>query len=322
MRGYGVIPGILLLGALVATCDSVASVEAGARDSTPAAVLIAAGDIAACDSEGDEATAALLDQIAGTIATLGDHVYPSGTAEEFADCYAPSWGRHKDRTRPAPGNHDYKTPDAAGYFGYFGEAAGDPARGYYSYELGEWHIIVLNTNCAEVGGCEPNSPQEQWLRDDLAAHPAACTLVYGHHPRFSSGIGHDEELVYGEPRMVAWDAGGTVRLVHLDETGPFWVALYAAGADVILAGHEHNYERFALQDPQGNRDPARGIRQFVVGTGGANSHGFGQVDPNSEVRSDNVFGVLTLTLRPGGYDWAFVPAAGSDFRDVGSDQCH
>jgi acid phosphatase type 7 len=267
------------------------------------AVLIAAGDIATCGSHGDERTAALLDQITGTIATLGDNAYPNGTAEEFARCYVPSWGRHTTRTRPAPGNHDYKTPGAAGYFGYFGAAAGDPARGYYSYDLGEWHVIVLNTNCRDVGGCETGSPQEQWLQDDLAAHPAACTLVYGHHPRFSSTLRH------GTPVQPHWSE-------------MFWAALYAAGVDVVLAGHRHNYERFTPQDPAGNHDPERGIRQFVVGTGGAGRQEFGPGIPNSEVRSDDTFGVLMLTLRPGGYDWAFVPVAGSDFRDGGSDECH
>jgi acid phosphatase type 7 len=310
MRGYDVIPGLILLGALVAATDSANSAVVAGPASGTAAVLIAAGDIAKCGSEGDEATARLLDQMAGTIATLGDHVYPSGTPEEFARCYAPSWGRHKARTRPTPGNHEYRTPGAAGYFDYFGAAAGDPARGYYSYDLGEWHIIVLNTNCRDVGGCETGSPQEQWLQDDLAAHPAACTLAYGHHPRFSSGIGHDE------PQIVARDA------VQTDQTGAFWTALYAAGADVVLAGSEHNYERFAPQDPAGSHDPERGIRQFVVGTGGVNLRGFEEVAPNSEVRSDSAFGVLTLTLRPGGYDWAFVPVAGSDFRDSGSDECY
>ena len=149
--------------------------------------LLAAGDIADCSSDGDEATAKLLDGLAGTVATLGDNVYESGTASEFTNCYDPSWGRHKSRTRPAPGNHDYLTSGASGYFGYFGAAAGDPQKGYYSYDLGSWHIVVLNSNCAQVGGCGAGSPQETWLRQDLAAHPTTCTLAYWHHPRFSFG---------------------------------------------------------------------------------------------------------------------------------------
>jgi hypothetical protein len=182
-------------------------------------ILVAVGDIASCSSDGDEATAALLDGLSGTIATLGDHAYRSGTPQEFADCYDPSWGRHKDRTRPAPGNHDYETSGAAGYFDYFGAAAGEPGKGYYSYDLGTWHIVVLNSNCSQVGGCGEGTPQEQWLREDLAAHPATCTLAYWHHPLFSSGTEH----------------GGN------ESMQPVWQALYDAGADVVLAGHEHNY---------------------------------------------------------------------------------
>lgn len=150
-------------------------------------ILVGAGDIVTCRGTDDEATAALLDAIGGTVFTAGDSVYSDGTSEEFANCYEPSWGRHKARTRPAVGNHEYHTPGAAGYFAYFGEAAGDPSKGYYSYDLGAWHIVVINSNCDEIGGCEPGSPQEQWLRADLAAHPTACTLAYWHHPLFSSG---------------------------------------------------------------------------------------------------------------------------------------
>jgi len=209
-------------------------------------VLIAAGDIADCDSTGDEATAELVDQIPGTIATLGDNVYPVGHAKRFAECYDSSWGQFKARTRPAVGNHEYETRAAAGYFQYFGSAAGNPATGYYSYDLGNWHMVVLNSNCEKIiGGCQVGSPQEQWLRADLSAHPATCTLAYWHHPRFSSG-----------------QHGNAV------EMQPIWQALYAAGVDVVLNGHDHNYERFAPQDATGRADPERGIREFVVGTGG------------------------------------------------------
>jgi hypothetical protein len=264
------------------------------------AVLLAAGDIASCASSGDEATAALLDTLPGTVATLGDTVYEDGTAAQFRDCYDPSWGRHKARTRPAVGNHDYQTPGAAAYFAYFGEAAGDPDKGYYSYDLGAWHVVVLNSNCSQVGGCGPDSPQEQWLRADLAAHPTSCALAYWHHPRFSSGAQHGDH----------------------DNLEPFWRALYDAGADVVLVGHEHHYERFAPQDPSGNADAKRGIRQFVVGTGGKNHYRFDPPMPNSEVRNADTFGVLKLTLRANGYDWAFVPVAGATFTDAGSDACH
>jgi hypothetical protein len=262
----------------------------------PTATLLAAGDIATCAGAGDEATAKLLDGLAGTVATLGDNVYQSGSAQQYADCYAPTWGRHKARTRPAPGNHDYRTAGAAGYFGYFGAAAGTPGKGYYSYDLGAWHVVVLNSNLDTSRG----SAQETWLRADLAAHPAACTLAYWHHPRFSSGSSHGNNT----------------------SVQPLWQALYEAGAELVLAGHEHHYERFAPQDPTGGADPREGIRQFVVGTGGAGHYGFGTVRANSEVRSTGAFGVLQLTLHPDGYDWEFVPVAGKTFGDAGSGTCH
>ncbi len=262
-------------------------------------VLVGAGDIASCSGAGDEATANLLDGIAGTVYTLGDNVYDNGTATEFANCYEPSWGRHKARTRPAPGNHDYNTAGASGYYGYFGAAAGDPSKGYYSYDLGAWHVVVLNSNCATVGGCGAGSPQEQWLRQDLAASAASCTLAYWHHPRFSSG-----------------KHGGNAA------TEPFWQALYDHNADVVLSSHDHSYERFAPQTPTGAADPARGIRQFVVGTGGRSHYSFGTIRANSEVRHSGTFGVLKLTLHASGYEWRFVPEAGKTFTDSGSGACH
>jgi acid phosphatase type 7 len=264
----------------------------------PEAVLVGAGDIASCSSSGDEATANLLDGISGTVVTLGDNAYENGTATEYANCYDPSWGRHKARTMPAPGNHEYNTPNATGYYGYFGAAAGDPTKGYYSYDLGTWHIVVINSNCSSIGGCGPGSAQEQWLRADLGAHPAACTLAYWHHPRFSSGP-------HGSDAM----------------TQPIWQALYDYGADLVLSGHDHDYERFALQDPAGNADPVHGIREFVVGTGGRSHYPILSVRPNSEVSDANTYGVLKLSLHPSGYDWQFVPVAGSTFTDVGSGTC-
>ena len=262
-------------------------------------VLVGAGDIATCDSTGDEATARLLDGIDGTVFTTGDNAYNQGTAAEFAACYEPSWGRFKARTRPAPGNHEYETPGAAGYFSYFGARAGEPGKGYYSYDLGAWHIIVLNSNCAEVGGCAVGSPQERWLREDLAARRKVCTLAYWHHPRFSSGYDPNEP-----------------------DTGAFWEALYKGGATLVLNGHGHHYERFAPQDPQGRYDPARGIREFIVGTGGGELTPFLATAPNSEVRDNQTFGVLELTLRPTSYDWRFVPVAGKTFSDAGTGACN
>ena len=262
-------------------------------------VLVGAGDIASCKEDGDEQTAALLDTIDGTVFTLGDNVYPSGTPKQFRACYDPTWGRHKARTRPVPGNHDYRTPGAAGYFHYFGEAAGDPTSGNYSYDLGTWHIIVLNSNCSDIGGCGPGSRQEKWLRADLAAHPAPCAAAMWHHPRYSSA-----------------EHGDDTDMRHL------WRILYEAGVEVALSGHDHTYERFAPQDADGRTDLDRGIRQFVVGTGGKERYEFEKIDTGSEVRNNKTFGVLKLTLHPDFYDWEFVPVAGSTFTDKGSWKCH
>ena len=267
---------------------------------TPAAeILVGAGDIASCDSDADEKTASLLDRIAGTVFTLGDNVYDDGKASEFKECYEPTWGRHKARTRPASGNHDYRADAAKPYFDYFGEAAGDPQEGWYSYDLGGWHVVVLNSNCAAVGGCGPDSEQVRWLRDDLAAHPVACTLGYWHHPRFSAGKYEDN-----------------------DELRPFWQALYDAGADVVMGGHDHNYQRYAPQNPDGAADESMGIRQFVVGTGGKSFYDIKRSHANLEVSRDDTHGVLKLTLMAGSYAWEFIPVQGESFTDSGSDVCH
>ncbi|MEP7000407.1 MAG: Ig-like domain-containing protein [bacterium] len=289
---------------IAATSGSIAGTSAITVIATPPpgdVVFVGAGDIASCSSSGDEATAALLDGIAGAVYNLGDNAYESGTATEFANCYDPTWGRHKARTRPSAGNHEYNTVGASGYYGYFGAAAGDPSKGYYSYDLGTWHIIVLNSNssCTTVS-CAAGSAQETWLRADLAANSKACTLAYWHHPRFNSGSSH------GNNTAVA----------------PFWNALYELGADVILNGHEHVYERFGPQTPSATADAVSGIRQFTVGTGGRSHYTFGTIQPNSEVRNGDTYGVLKLTLKTGSYDWQFVPVAGGTFTDSGSGSCH
>jgi len=264
------------------------------------AVLVGAGDIADCkDISGADATGKLLDQIPGTVMAVGDLAYPDGTAENFV-CYDKTWGRAKGRTRPAPGNHEFHSSGATPYFDYFGALAGDPKTGYYSYELGAWHIIVLNSECKDVGGCDSGSPQEKWLRADLAAHPVACTLAYWHKPLFSSGGAHGNDL--------------TVK--------PLFQALYEANADVVINGHDHDYERFAPQDPEGSPDSKRGIREFVVGTGGKSHRPFGTTKPNSELRDATAFGVLKLTLKSNSYDWQFIPEAGKSFTDSGSGMCH
>lgn len=258
-------------------------------------VLVGAGDIASCGSTGDEATAALLDSIPGTVFTAGDNAYPNGTARQFARCYGPSWGRHKARTRPSPGNHDYRTAAAAAYFEYFGAHAGPVGRGYYSYDLGDWHLISLNSNTRMSAG----SPQERWLRADLAATSKRCVLAYWHHARFSSSSNHGSQK----------------------RTQPLWEALYDHGAEIVISGHDHVYERFAPQTPDGRSDADRGIREFVVGTGGADHYDFGTPLPNSEVRDNTTYGVLKLTLNRESYTWTFV-SPGASFTDSGSGTCH
>jgi hypothetical protein len=281
----------LLVGALAATFTG------SARDARPAATLIAAGDVASCQSDGDERTARLLAQLPGTVAVLGDAVYERGTDAEFRDCYHPTWGRERARTRPAVGNHEYGTPGAAGYFRYFGRAAGPSGKGWYSYELGAWHVVVLNTNCSQVG-CGTRSEQYRWLRRDLVTRGRRCTLAYGHHPRFSSGL-------HGPEATVA----------------PLWRLLYAHRVDVALAGHDHHYERFAPLDARGRLDRARGIRSFVVGTGGRSLYPVAFPLRGSRVRTDGTYGVLVLRLLSGRYTWRFVPVPGSRFRDGGGASC-
>jgi hypothetical protein len=298
---------------LVATVDSTGLVRAtgtGATTVTAAVgeremrytvvsappVLVGAGDIASCSSGGDEATAALLDSIPGIVFTAGDNVYPRGSATEFANCYAPSWGRHKRRTLPAPGNHDYDTRGARAYFDYFGPNAGAPGAGYYRYTLGEWDVFVLDSQI-DVG---PRSSQVEWLRAELAATRRRCQVAITHYPRFSSG-----------------PHGGRRRMSAI------WQVLYDGSADVVIAGHDHIYERFAPQTPAGIPDSARGIREFIVGTGGRDHYPItDEPARNSEVRNDDTFGVLELELHPTSYDWRFVPVAGARFSDAGRGVCH
>jgi acid phosphatase type 7 len=231
------------------------------------------------------------------VLALGDNQYEEGTFDQFMNSYDLSWGRLKPITRPAVGNHEYLTANAAGHFQYFGSAAGDPAKGYYSFNLGNWHIIALNSNCSKVGGCGVGSPQETWLKADLIANPTACTLAYWHHPRFSSGA-----------------IGGNTAYTA------FWNALQNAGAEIVLVGHDHNYERFAPQNSSGAADP-NGLREFVVGTGGKNFTSIATVQPNSEVRKDGVYGILKLELHPTSYTWEFVSESGYSFTDSGTQNC-
>ncbi len=294
----------------------------GVAKATTDPVVAAAGDIA-CDPassafNGGNGTSSACRQIytsnllvnAGLSAVLdlGDNQYYCGGYQAFVESYALSWGRVFNITHPSVGNHEYLTSGgtgcttanagAAGYFQYFGSAAGSPGQGYYSYDIGTWHLIALNTQCSQVGGCGASSKQGQWLAADLAAHPNQCTLAYWHIPLFSSG--------------------GRANSNSLS----FWQQLYNANADLILVGHDHIYERFAPQDPNGNYDPTRGIVQITAGTGGANHTSIVSIAANSLVRNASTFGVLMLTLHPGSYDWQFVPEAGKTFTDSGTGYCH
>jgi hypothetical protein len=290
----------LILISLFALSHHLRGVLGAASQDPGSAILLAAGDIADCtDLAGAEGTAKILEKNPGTILAIGDLAYPDGTKENFA-CYDKTWGRLKARTRPAPGNHEFHSKGATYYFEYFGKTAGDPKDGFYSFELGSWHIVSLNSECEEVGGCQAGSRQERWLRADLAAHSVACTLAYFHKPLFSSGGKHGDD----------------------PEVRPLFQALYDANADVVLGGHDHDYERFAPQDAHGKPDPVRGIREFVVGTGGKNHRPFGDPHANSEVRDSTSFGVLKMTLRSKDYDWEFIPEQGQAFRDFGTAACH
>ena len=254
-------------------------------------IFVGAGDISMCDANA-EATAKLLDGIGGTVFALGDQAYFSGTADEYRRCYDPTWGRHKSRTRPVPGNHEYLTPAAAPYYAYFGAAAGPPGLGYYSFDLGSWHAVALNSNI----DARAASAQGAWLRSDLAANKPRCVIAYWHHPLFTSG-----------------PDGPSAEMQDV------WRMLYDAGADVVLNAHEHLYERFAPQDPNGLADVTRGIREFIAGTGGALLYQPGPARPNSE-RRISTFGVLKLTLQAEGYQWEFIPVSGAG--DVGTGTCH
>jgi len=272
-------------------------VTAMVRAPSASQTFVGAGDIADCKSKYDEQTAGLLDNIPGTVYTLGDNAYPAGADVDFANCYDPTWGRHKWRTYPSAGNHDYMTAGAPAYYNYFGAAAGDPTSGYYSYDLGAWHIVVLNSNIPMSAG----SPQEQWLRSDLAASTKRCTIGYWHAPRFYSGS----------------DA------ISKTAIKPLWDALYAAGAELVLNGHQHNYERFAPQTPTAVFDRDRGLRAIIAGTGGVGTGmNYAALAPNSEVQGIP-HGVLKLTLYDDeSYTWDFVPVPGDPFTDSGAGKCH
>ena len=268
-------------------------------------VVAAAGDIACA---GDEATPLGCQQLATSdllanarltaVLALGDVQYDAASPDNLRRFYDPTWGRLKSITHPVPGDHDYSGFDADGYFQYFGPQAGPAGKGYYSFDLGSWHLVALNAQCDDVGGCERNSPQGRWLAADLKAHPSKCLLAYWHEPRFSTGERKDDLAV-----------------------DPFWRLLYAAGAELVLNGDQHHYERFGPQDPDGRATP-RGIREIIVGTGGKNLQTFGSAPAsNSQVRNDRTFGVLMLTLHTNSYAWRFTPIKGQTFTDSGREKC-
>jgi hypothetical protein len=270
-----------------------------AADPTATVVLLGAGDIADCTLAGAGETADLLSRQPGWIFTAGDSAYENGSAADYAACYGPTWGRLKDRTiLTATGNHDWQTPGAAGYLGYFGRTAAPDGVTWYSLDLGAWHVIVLDSSCAMVGGCDAASPQGRWLARDLAASAARCTLAIWHHPLYSSGEhGNDPDV------------------------RPFWEQLHAANAELIVNGHDHDYERFAPMDPNGSVERPGGLRELVAGTGGGELRSFHGLAQNSEFRQAGSWGVLRLTLHPANYEWEFLPV-GTDIADSGSTPCH
>jgi calcineurin-like phosphoesterase family protein len=279
----------------------------------PGVTVVAAGDIACDPFDGDfngglgsgsncrhAAVASVIARLdPDAVLALGDNQYEEGAHDDYLASYDASWGRFLPITYPAPGNHEFKTDGAAGYFKYFGERAGRAGAGWYSFDLGKWHLVALNSNCGDVGGCDRGSPQYEWLRRDLAVNARACTLAYWHHPLFSSGPHGDQS-----------------------DVRPLWAVLHAAGADVVLAGHDHDYERFRPMTAAGARAPRTGVRGFVVGTGGKQHYRIDGVRPNSVVHDDSTYGVLELTLMAEGYRWRFVPAAGGTFTDEGAARCH
>jgi acid phosphatase type 7 len=320
-RRHKLVPGrrqavVTVLVLLIVTSAGLVGCQGAGSSPGPSSggpVIVAAGDIACGPTDhpqpdggtsgevsvcGQMATSNLVLKIhPAAVLELGDNQYPVGRYQSYERYFGASWGRFDAISHPVPGNHEYLSRDANGYYRYFGAAAGDPGRGYYSYDLGNWHLIALNAECGFIGGCASGSAEERWLAADLHQHPTACILAYWHQPRFSSGQ-HGDEPVY--------DA--------------FWRDLFAAHADVVLNGHDHDYERFAPQDPFGHADPS-GIREFVVGTGGKSHYRFKTIQPNSVVRNDTASGVLVMTLHPDSYSWRFESVAGS-FQDSGTARCH
>jgi 3',5'-cyclic AMP phosphodiesterase CpdA len=294
---------LLAAGASFTACGGGGTTPVEPEPPLPAEVIMVAGNIATCGTTNDEATSAILDTLQGTVFTLGDNAFPDGSVEAYSTCYEPSWGRHKPRTYAALGNHEYNLGNANPSFDYFGSRAGPRDRGYYSLDLGNWHIIVLNVNDFTVNEAKAfeGSDQDQWLKADLARNKKACTLAIWHNPRFFSS------------NTVGWTSNAYLTDV--------WNRLYDAGVDIVLNGQQHDYERFPPMTPTGSLDDAKGIVEFNVGTGGEATEAMVAIAQHSAVRSD-AFGVLKLTLDAGSYNWEFVPTVPGEFRDTGSRTCH
>jgi hypothetical protein len=297
VNGSGLVSGVAAGSANVtATCEGKSGSSAiSVTAAGTTVVFVGAGDIAVGGGE-QEATAKLLDNIPGTVFAAGDNAYEDGSASDYTNYYEPSWGRHKARTRPCPGNHDYHTSGASGYFNYFGANAGPSGQGYYSYDIGDWHIISLDSEIGMGSG----SAQLTWLTADLAASSKDCTIAIWHRPRFSSGDIHGDQT----------------------DTQPLWQALYNAGAEIVICGHEHDYQRYEPLDASGNPDATRGIREFVAGMGGANLYAISSPSSHLQAYNTDTYGVLKLTLGPGTYTWEFIPIAGQSYTDSGSGTCH
>ncbi len=258
--------------------------------------VLAAGDIGECGGAAGE-TAEILEAVPGPFLALGDIAYPKGAPQDYTDCYDPDYGQFRDRTSPVPGNHDYMTDDGRPYFDYFGDAAGTPEQSWYSQDIGGWHLVHLNSNCEFVGGCDEKSPQYRWLVDDLARAQPRCLAATWHHPRYSSSEYGDNE-----------------------DVSPLYRAMVAAGGDFVLNGHAHFYERYPRMS-DANTASESGMREFIVGTGGANLYEFAEVNPSSEVRWNQGHGVLQLDLKPDGYDWRFIATDPAIVVDSGTDTC-
>jgi len=274
---------------------SIAAPENALISADKDTVVLVAGDVAQCNVRGAQFTADIVQAMPDAIVLApGDLAYENGSANDFARCYDPSWGKFKDRTWPAPGNHEYGTPGATGYFNYFGGRVGARDKGYYSVDIGQWHVVALNSNI----DADVDSTQVAWLRKDLAANAGSCVLAFWHHPRYSSGI-------HGSYRRMQ----------------AVWETLHEHGVSIVIAAHDHHYERFAPLDAQGKKTTTRGIRSFVVGTGGARLYNFGLRGENSLAWHGATWGVLKLTLHADSYDWEFLSAQPTTFQDKGSSSC-